>query len=113
MTVSGLASQCVAKNVSTLDAIEAPSENVLTSEAIEASRSFFRGRRQWPQASQSADPGGQGGVWGLQEVRVEGSALFEGYRGAGAVAVLVSQSVLAGLPISVTRRKWKIHVFLK
>ena len=33
-------------------------------------RLFFRGRRQWPQASQSADPGGQGGVWGLEEVRI-------------------------------------------
>ena len=27
---------------------EASSENVLTSVAIETSRSFFRGRRQWP-----------------------------------------------------------------
>ena len=60
MTVSGLASQCVSKNVSTFNAIEAFSENVLTSEAIEGSRSFFRGRRQWPQASQSADPGWPG-----------------------------------------------------
>ncbi len=24
----------------------------------------FRGRRQWPQARKSADPGGHGGVWG-------------------------------------------------
>ena len=58
MTVSGLASQWVSKNVFTLNGIEAFSENVLTSEAIEASRSFFRGRRQWPQAGQSADPEG-------------------------------------------------------
>ena len=35
---------------------EASSENMLTSVAIETSRSFIRGRRQWPQASQSADP---------------------------------------------------------
>ena len=35
---------------------EASSENVLPSVAIETSRSFIRGRRQWPQASQSADP---------------------------------------------------------
>ena len=60
MTVSGLASQWVSKNVFTLNGIEAFSENVLTSEAIEASRSFFRDRRQWPQASQSADPAGSG-----------------------------------------------------
>ena len=52
MTVSGLASQWVSKKVFTLNGIEAFSENVLTSEAIEASRSFFRGRRQWPQAIQ-------------------------------------------------------------
>ena len=39
---------------------EASSENVLTSVAIETSRSFFRGRRQWPQASQSADPEARG-----------------------------------------------------
>ena len=31
------------------------SENVLTSEAIEGSRSFFWGRRQWPQASKTED----------------------------------------------------------
>ena len=45
---------------------EASSENVLPSVAIETSRSFIRGRRQWPQASQSADPGWPGalGVWG-------------------------------------------------
>ena len=45
---------------------EASSENVLRSVAIETSRSFIRGRRQWPQASQSADPGWPGalGEWG-------------------------------------------------
>ena len=42
---------------------EASSENVLTSVAIETSRSFFRGRRQWPQASQSAHPA-RGPAWG-------------------------------------------------
>ena len=35
---------------------EASSASTLTSVAIETSRSFIRGRRQWPQASQSADP---------------------------------------------------------
>ena len=42
---------------------EASSENVLPSVAIETSRSFIRGRRQWPQASQSADPGGPAWGW--------------------------------------------------
>ena len=41
---------------------EASSENTLTSVAIETSRSFIRGRRQWPQASQSADPGRPGAL---------------------------------------------------
>ena len=44
---------------------EASSENVLTSVAIETSRSFFRGRRQWPQASQSADPATAGSGVGV------------------------------------------------
>ena len=44
---------------------EASSENTLTSVAIETSRSFIRGRRQWPQASQSADPAGSGVGVGL------------------------------------------------
>ena len=33
-------------------------KSAMTLEAIGVSRLFFRGRRQWPQASQSADPGG-------------------------------------------------------
>ena len=52
----------------------------------------FRGRRQWPQASQSADPGGHGGVW------VNGRSTNElyclrGYRGPGAGSHKVYQSV--------------------
>ena len=40
------------------------SKNVFTSEAMGVPRLFFRGRRQWSQASQSADPrsGGRGGL---------------------------------------------------
>ena len=45
----------------------------------------------------SADPGGQGGVWGLEEVRILESALFEGIRGEGAEAALGSSPVHAGV----------------
>ena len=49
---------------------------------------FFRGRRQWPQARESADPGGHRGVRGCREVylrivlplRVSGARGLGGFR---------------------------------
>ena len=62
---------------------------------------------------ESADPGGQGGVWGLLRCEYQESAIFEGIRGEGAEGALEFPSVTAGAPISVGRRKWKIYVFFK
>ena len=49
--------------------------------------------------SKSADPGGQGGVRGLEGVRIQGSTLFEGIRGEGAEGGLRSKTAHPGVSI--------------
>ena len=72
---------------------EASSENVLTSVAIETSRSFFRGRRQWPQASQSADPQVRraGRRWETEPGKLWLGRLGKGFWGLGAAGPQGSQ----------------------
>ena len=53
------------------------SKNVATTGQSE-SNVFFRGRRQWPQASQSADPG-RGPAWGSGALPVYDSLVSEKY----------------------------------
>ena len=44
---------------------------------------FFRGRRQWPQARKSADPGGQRGVRGCRRARYSNYTVLEGIGARG------------------------------
>ena len=61
----------------------------------------FRGRRTWPQASQSADPGGHGGAWGRGGVRASRAlplkVLLKVLRGAGGWGVICFKRRPAGV----------------